>query len=552
MNRRIIRLVIFLLILSLSGIIVLQFLWIRQAMMERSAEFDNNVNKALNQVVSHMDKMDDLYFLNQYSEEDPMTFISDQNENIITISGDHDEDSEIIISNDNGVKRLRIFTNDLFNQKGILDSLAQNLEFTGHDIHIDLTMDSLADDVERFISIKTERIIDSVMVDLEGKLRMFEEKAQSIEETYNQVVMEVKIKDSNHDPRIDKEQIEQQLEQAFTNFNIDLDFEYSIENNAEDRENEIIQSDSYVPAKEDYVIQLFPEDLYLDPYHLSVQFLDKDTHIYKSIGWLLFSSLIFTLVIIFTFGYTIVVILRQKKLSEIKSDFINNMTHEFKTPIATISLAVDSITNPKVINVPEKIKYFSSIIKKENLRMNNQVENILQMALIDRSELNLNLSDQDIHDMITKAVEHIQLQIQKRKGTISCQLDAAFHYCQVDSIHMTNVIYNLLDNANKYSSESPDISIHTTNIHKQLKISVRDKGIGIQKEELNKIFDKLYRISTGDIHNIKGFGLGLTYVKAIVLAHAGDIQVESSPSQGTVFHILLPLNSEHKTLNPNP
>ncbi len=541
MNKRIIRLVIFLLVLSLTGIIVLQYLWIRQAIMERSAEFDNNVNKALNQVASHMDKIDDLHYLEQYSDENPTIFISDQDESIITISGDHEDDSEIIISNDNGVKRLKIITNDLHNKKGMLDSLAQTLQHTNRDIHIDLAIDSLTDHVEQYISIKTERIIDSVMVDLEGKLKIFEEKAQSIEETYNQIVMEVKIKDSDTDPRIDQEHLEYQLEETFTNYNIDLDFEYSVERDSEYRDNKIIHSDSYNHEETDYLIQLFPDDLYLEPYYLYVQFRNKDSHIYQSMGWLLLTSLIFTLVIIFTFAYTIAVILRQKKLSEIKSDFINNMTHEFKTPIATISLAVDSITNPKVLNVPEQIKYFSGIIKKENLRMNNQVENILQMALIDRKELNLNLSNQNIHEMIIKAVEHIQLQVDKRKGTITYQLDAAYYHCQVDTIHLTNVIYNLLDNANKYSPKNPEISIRTSNIHNQLKISVSDKGVGIQKDELSKIFDKLYRISTGDIHNIKGFGLGLTYVKAIVLAHRGDIQVESSPGQGSVFHVTIPL-----------
>ena len=223
-----------------------------------------------------------------------------------------------------------------------------------------------------------------------------------------------------------------------------------------------------------------------------------------------------------------------------KTDFINNMTHEFKTPIATISLAADSIMSPMVISSKDKITRFSNIIKQENKRMLSQVEKVLQMALIDKKEFTLKVSDVDMHQVIREAIENVNLQVQKRGGQITTDLQAGRPMIQGDATHLSNVIHNLLDNANKYSPEVPEISVHTRNVKGGLEVIVEDKGIGMSKEERKQIFEKFYRVPTGNLHDVKGFGLGLSYVKAITDAHEGKVSVESEPGKGSSFILFLP------------
>jgi two-component system phosphate regulon sensor histidine kinase PhoR len=252
-------------------------------------------------------------------------------------------------------------------------------------------------------------------------------------------------------------------------------------------------------------------------------------------------SLIFTLIIMLTFFITIRVILRQKKLSEIKSDFINNITHEFKTPIATISLAADSIQNKAVIGEPERIKYYTNIIQEENRRMNSRVENILQISLIDTNEFNFHFEEVDAHTIIKQAVKNIELQVSHKGGKLNLQLEAENPILQTDKIHFLNMLTNLLDNAVKYSEQEPEIKLTTKCVANKFVLSVMDNGIGMSKEVHHKIFDKFFRVSKGDVHNVKGFGLGLSYVKAVVLAWGGSIDVKSEPGKGTEFIIELPV-----------
>ena len=249
----------------------------------------------------------------------------------------------------------------------------------------------------------------------------------------------------------------------------------------------------------------------------------------------------FTLVIIAAFYMTVSTLLRQKKLSEIKNDFINNMTHEFKTPLATISLAVDALRNEKVANDRVKSAYFSGIIKEENKRMNRQVETILQAALFDRQELQLNLQPIHVHAVIQRALENFQLQLQEKQGKSILQLNAKEDLIATDEVHFTNLISNLIDNAVKYSNDGLVIRINTANTAKTLVLRIEDNGIGMNKEIQRRIFEKFYRAHTGNLHNVKGFGLGLSYVKTVVDAHHGKIRVDSTVGKGTAFIIELPL-----------
>ncbi|MDB5201832.1 MAG: sensor histidine kinase [Ferruginibacter sp.] len=265
------------------------------------------------------------------------------------------------------------------------------------------------------------------------------------------------------------------------------------------------------------------------------------TIVLKEITWFILGAILFTIIITTAFFLTIRTLLRQKKLSEIKSDFINNMTHEFKTPLATISLAVDALKNEKVVNDKEKTNYFTGIIKEENKRMNKQVETILQAALLDKQEVQLNLKKLSAHTLITSALNNIGLPVAEKEGKLISQLDASRDVIMADEVHFTNLVNNLLDNALKYSKDKPEVKLTTSNAGNQLKIKIEDNGIGMNKETLSRIFEKFYRAHTGNIHNVKGFGLGLSYVKTMVEAHHGTIKAESTLGKGSCFTVSIPL-----------
>ena len=263
--------------------------------------------------------------------------------------------------------------------------------------------------------------------------------------------------------------------------------------------------------------------------------------IWQSMTWFIVGAVVFTLIIVTAFFLTVRALLKQKKLSEIKSDLINNMTHEFKTPLATISLAVDALKNEKVINDREKMNYFTGIIKEENKRMNKQVETILQAALLDKQEVQLNLKKLHAHDLINSALNNINLQIDQVSGRLEANLTAGKDLVMADEVHFTNLVNNLLDNAVKYSKDNLHIKISTQNTGNQLKVRIEDNGIGMTKETVTRIFEKFYRAHTGNLHNVKGFGLGLSYVKTMVEAHHGTIKVDSIPGKGSTFLLTFPL-----------
>jgi two-component system phosphate regulon sensor histidine kinase PhoR len=254
-------------------------------------------------------------------------------------------------------------------------------------------------------------------------------------------------------------------------------------------------------------------------------------------------AILFTIIIIAAFYLTVHTMLRQKKLGEIKNDFINNMTHEFKTPIATISLAVDAMKNEKVLQNREKIGYFSAIIKEENQRMNRQVETILKASQLERQEVNLNLQPMHVHDVIKDVVDNFTLQLQEKQGKAEVTLNAENDLINADEVHFNNLINNLIDNAVKYGKENTplQLKISTTSNDKFLFVKVEDNGIGMSKETVKRVFERFYRAHTGNLHNVKGFGLGLSYVKTMVQGHGGEIKVDSTLGKGSAFTLQLPL-----------
>ena len=267
---------------------------------------------------------------------------------------------------------------------------------------------------------------------------------------------------------------------------------------------------------------------------------DFKSIVWKQMSWMIFGSVLFTILIFVAFFVTLKALLKQKKLSEIKSDFINNMTHEFKTPLATISLAVDALKNEKVMNDRTKTEYFSGIIKEENKRMNKQVETILQAAMLDKQQIQLNLKTLHAHDLINTAVNNMKLPVEEKQGRLEVSLEATNDMIVADEVHFTNLVNNLLDNAVKYSKDGLVIKLCTQNIGNHFRVKIEDNGIGMNKETLHRIFEKFYRAHTGNLHNVKGFGLGLSYVKTMVTAHQGKIKAESTLGKGSCFIIDMP------------
>jgi len=260
----------------------------------------------------------------------------------------------------------------------------------------------------------------------------------------------------------------------------------------------------------------------------------------SEIGKWLFSSAGLLIIVIFTFSFTIFSIIKQKQLTEMKTDFINNMTHEFKTPISTIGLSTEVLMKEETQSDKQKIQQYARIISEENNRLRTQVEKVLQMAILDRGQFELNVKELDLHDLIGSAVEKQRITVENRGGTLSLERNAENSNVRADWEHLQNVVENLLDNANKYSNSAPIIKVETYNNKHGVLIRVADQGIGMDRESQKYIFDKFYRVSTGDVHDVKGFGLGLNYVKIIMDAHDGNIEVNSAPGKGSSFEIFLP------------
>ena len=295
---------------------------------------------------------------------------------------------------------------------------------------------------------------------------------------------------------------------------------------------------------EGYKARLLPADYITPTTYLHLWFPNQESYLLKTLWPLLLSSGLFMITIVLAFGYTIRTILRQKKVSDIKNDFINNITHELKTPISTISLACEALADPTMSASPVKVSKFVKMIKDENKRLGVLVESVLRSAVLDRSEVEMSRDSINLHEIIEMAIQNIELQAKSRGGKIEQSLKANTADIIGDKIHLTNVVFNLLDNAVKYSGETPRLKVTTHNSDASIVIEVSDNGIGIKKEDQKRIFEKLFRVPTGNVHNIKGFGLGLSYVKTIVEKHHGTVTVQSEFGKGSTFTIQLPFNYE--------
>lgn len=343
--------------------------------------------------------------------------------------------------------------------------------------------------------------------------------------------------------RADSAIVKTYLRTELDNNGINLPFEYAIIDRHGRMVYESENYDSSANKEEIFTQTLFPNDPDARRHYMNVYFPDKDKFIFSSVTFMI-PAFAFTVILLLIFLLTIIMAFRQKKLSEMKNDFINNMTHEFKTPISTISLAAQMLNDDSVRKSPNMMQHISTVINDETKRLRFQVEKVLQMSMFDRQKATLKLQEVDANSAIYNIVNTFKLKVEKYGGCINASLDAEDPIVNVDEMHFTNVIFNLLDNAVKYRREDTplELNVVTRNLpNGRIEISIQDNGIGMKKDDLKKIFEKFYRVSTGNRHDVKGFGLGLSYVHKMVTELKGDIRAESELNKGSKFIITLPI-----------
>jgi two-component system, OmpR family, phosphate regulon sensor histidine kinase PhoR len=389
--------------------------------------------------------------------------------------------------------------------------------------------------VKSAFDLKEQQFRQSVMISLRNvanristlyKLSKFDNPVSQLSSDYYAVNLRIPL---------EADVLEHYLKEEFKKQNLNTPFEFGIY----DCESQKIVYGSYIDANfEESNVSTKPlpkTDKYLN--YFGVRFPSKTSYLASRLDIWLISSLI-TLVVTVFFGYAMFVILRQKRLSEVQRDFVNNMTHEFQTPISTIRIATDVLSNAKIAEQPERLKKYVQIIRQENNRLKTQVETVLNTAKLERGKMELDIQLQELHSLINEVTEGVEIELQE---CLKIELNASKSSIYADRTQLLSLIRNLIENAIKYSKKPPAIHIKTENIGDTLVFSVSDKGIGIPQESIDKIFKKFYRVPTGNLHNVKGFGLGLSYVSEIIKAHKWQINVTSEVGQGSTFKVTMPL-----------
>ncbi|NER11072.1 GHKL domain-containing protein [Muriicola jejuensis] len=510
--------------LSLVGIISVQLYWIKRSVDDKEEQFSNAIAEVLNRVTDKIEEREMRDYSNRFlSLKDSLGEIrSSHLSNIFFI--DRDVNSNEI----------------LFYSHGILEE-DYNIASTFFD---SITGDS--SQVKNITSKRTKTIYKEEY-GLDGKSYRLNpiqklEKIGGLSSVDKAVFDDVYRELAEGTPihkRVSKQEIELLLDQELMNMAIDTDFEYGIYSRGLPTK---IKSRRFRFGESTvYKAPIFKNSEGSSNFALLLTFPKKKKFLLQSVLGMAFLSLLFTLVIVIAYASAIYQLIRQKQISEIKSDFINNMTHEFKTPIATINLAVEAIRNPKIIGDQEKVLRYLQMIRDENKRMHAQVENVLRISKLERNQLDISKDRVDAHELIRKAISHVELIVLDRGGYIHTHLDAERSEILANDMHFGNVLVNILDNAIKYSPEAPKIDLYTEVAKNYLIIKIQDQGAGMSKAVLKKVFEKFYREHTGDIHNVKGHGLGLAYVKKIVEDHQGEVYAESEKGKGSTFYIKMPL-----------
>ena len=488
--------------IAMVGLILVQGYWIRRAILVNEHHFDHRVRQALASTVKNLQEQETVYYI-----------IKEINSvDIDSLSCTHPK----------------------FCKDSIQSVLSNLNSFEKSNVKYDFVRpDSMV--------IKNDKVVTL-------KDKVFTRKnlqERYISKVQNKIFFIEKIIDKliSHNPkieeRIDSGKLCIILKEDLKNFNIELPFEFCIKGATDSI---YIHSRKYSANFKDhhYTVDLFPDDILAKPNKLDIYFPTKSRYMFQSLGGMTFPSILLIITVIVIFGISLWIIMRQKKVSEIKNDFINNMTHELKTPISTISLASQMLNDPSLSAETKNYDQLSKLINDETKKLAYQVEKVLQMAVFDKTEIKLKLKFINIHNLVQTITTNFQLQLSQRNAKINLELSAEDPEIKADEMHLTNLFVNLIDNALKYSLDNPVITIRTRSHRSGIYIFIEDNGIGISKENVKRIFEQFFRVPTGNIHNVKGFGLGLSYVKKIVDEHNGSITVDSELHKGSAFKIYLP------------
>ena len=502
MSKRFIIFITIIISLALIGLISIQAYWIGNAINLKEINFNRSVNEALSQVV---DKIERIEIANQITQK---TNFSNRG-------------SSLIISIDS--------LNYLYYKE--LEAINR--------ASVDKPIDQSFESVTIRIAQNPDSIIDPDQVSKQRLNELLRRKSLLINDVFEDMFTFSHFQDIEN--RIDTCILDSLITLELLNKGIDTDYEYGIFSPSRNRM--VIEKTGNYSKKlleNNLAFILFPSDVFSNPDYLMIYFPHERKFLFKQLSGILSISVFLILIIIVSFLFTINFIFKEKKFAEMKTDFINNMTHEFKTPISTIALACEALKDKDLKMIKDVSDSYISIVNEENKRLGAMAEKILQTAVLEKGKLKLNTEKIDIHRIIFDVIKNIGIQVEINDGRIVKDFRASNPVIEADKVHLTNVIFNLLENANKYSPIKPLITIRTKNIPGGIEVSVKDNGVGINKSDQKKIFDKLYRVPTGDIHNFKGFGLGLSYVKAIVAKHGGTVTLESEINVGSTFRVFIP------------
>lgn len=527
MNKKLFVLLVILMSLSLIGIIFVQGYWIKRSIDDKEEQFSNVVAEVLNKVSDKIESTEIHDYSDRYLKwRDSVGEFKSKNFNGILFV-DKDINSDEILFYSHGILEEEYDIPSMFFDNGLSSDTTTTpiINYTSKRTKAILKRDYGLDGKQSVLSPleKQEKIgglsaIDKVQFD-----GFFREYAKQVPIHKRVTVKEIQFL----------------LSRELENRRINIDYEFGVYSRGLPTK---VKSKRFKFSKSAlYRAPIFKDSDGITDFSLLMSFPKKKKFLWQSILTMAILSLLFTLVIIIAYAGAIYQLIKQKQISEIKSDFINNMTHEFKTPIATINLAVEAIRNPKVIDDEEKVKRYLQMIRDENKRMHAQVENVLRISKLEKNQLDISKDRVNVHDIIGDAITHVELIVADKGGYVKPHLNAFRYDVLANEMHFTNVIVNILDNAVKYSPDAPKIDIYTEVTKNYIIIKIQDQGAGMSKAVLKKVFEKFYREHTGDIHNVKGHGLGLAYVKKIVDDHQGEVYAESEKDKGSTFYIKLPL-----------
>lgn len=510
MSKKLLIILVVFMSLALIGLITVQSFWVINAFKVKEKNFDQLTQKALSEAVDLIQKNETVNYI--YGQAYQRSFDP---------SAGNDKDN----FNFDTVINYQIDT-------GTGAVLSQNFR---------VSHSAKDGNIQTNISISEGE--GDISLDELMRHEAFQKRITDRRSFIDRVVSQMFMFNADIEQRISPVLVEKALQKTLLNNGIDIKFEYAV-----NRSNNSLafKSERFQISKDQHFYQLglFPDDFINSTNYLTIYFPNRRNFLFQSVGVMGIISAFLILFLLITFSFMLYVVYRQKKLTDMKSDFVNNLTHELKTPISTISLASQMLSDKSIPIQDKNTDRISDIISQESKRLGYQVEKVLQMAKFDQGQLHLKFRKVHLHELIENVISNFTLQIESKNGMLIPSLHAENDLINADEVHLTNVIANLLDNASKYSNQKPEINIETRNEGNDLMMIVRDNGIGISKANLKRIFDKFYRVPTGNIHNVKGFGLGLSYVQKIVEEHHGTINVESEPGAGSSFIIKIPLRNE--------